>query len=135
MTEGDTIKRDEAARLNRDALSRVMEETGCCIAAHDFNSWRPVRRTRGAIPGMPVAVVCVATDGNLGLFVPVYTDGHNLGSSFFGHVHRFEWSGGEDAELKQGAPLILFSVKQDGEMKAKKAKPKKPSLKSILAEM
>ncbi len=87
---------------------------------------------------MPVAVTCVATDGNLGLFIPAYSDGHNLGSSFFGHVHRFEWTSNdsEEAEPKLGAPPILFSVKQESEMKASKPKrPKKPSLKSILAEM
>lgn len=124
-----TIERDEVATANRDALVAVLGETGMTISASDFNKWRPTKRTLGCVPGMPVRVTCVATDGNLGLFVPVTLEGHNLGSAFMGHVHRFE-----DGEGNIGCPKTLFAVKGKETSGAGK-KPKRKTLKEKLRDL
>ena len=123
--------REDVACQNREALVAVLAETGMTISANDFNKWRPTKRVAGVVPGMPVRVTCVATDGNLGIFVPVSDEGHNLGSAFLGHVHRFAW--GEAV----GCPPVLFSLpKPDGaKPKPKRKGPAKPTRKSILASI
>lgn len=113
MTIAETILRDELAERMRNAMVGVLEETGYPIPAARFASWRATQRVRGTIPGMPCTVECVATDGNLGLFVPQADAGHGLGTAFLGHVHRFEWLSheGEDGPVyKVGAPGPLYSL-------------------------
>lgn len=122
--------RESVAQQNRDALVAVLNETGITLNAQEYNKWRPTQRVHGVIPGMPVRVTCVATDGNLGLFLPDFDQGHNLGTAFLGHVHRFEWSDGE--ELKTGAPGPLFSVPKT-EITDKKPKKTRLSRKDKLA--
>lgn len=127
MTEADTIEREEVARLNRDALVAVLGETNMQIASRDWNAWRPTQRVQGVIPGMPIRCECVATDGNLGVFVPLRAEGHNLGSAFVGHVHRFEWGEGET-----GCPPTLWRMKAKVTEKVKPVRKKKPTIKSII---
>lgn len=135
MTENDTALRDSVAQANRDGLIAVLNETGMLIASADFNKWRPTQRTAGNIPGMPVGVTCVATDGNLGIFVPKATEGHNLGSAFLGHVHRFEWIKSESEEGPNwvtGAPPPLFSMPSAPKPAAKPKGPTKKQRRAAL---
>lgn len=106
---------ESVAQANRDALVKVMLETGMPIAASEWGKWRPTKRTLGTITGMPVNSICLATDGNLAIFQNTRDDGHNMGRYFIGHCHRFEWTDGG-----QGVPEMLFGrAKKDTEGKEK----------------
>ncbi len=102
--ESDAAERATVAQLNRDALSKVQEETGQVLPAGTYSLWRATQRKRGCIDGIGEGVI-VATDGVLGIFVdcPVKV----------GHVHRFRWTTesifGEVTE-HVGAPPALFGV-------------------------
>lgn len=105
-------RRATVAQANRDALSAVCEEFGIRLRPDTYAKWRPTVRTYGSIRGVEVGVRCVATDGLLGVFVPVAADGHRMGRWFLGHVAWFEWSDGD--EQCTGAPATLFSVSVSG---------------------
>lgn len=105
-TEKDTIESDEVAEANRNALVAVQAETGITLRPDDWNKWRPTQRTRGTISGIPAGVECVATDGNLAIFIVVEAESNPrccLGKAFVGHTHRFEWADGG-----VGVPPTLF---------------------------
>lgn len=123
--------RESCAQLNRDSLVAVLAETGMTISAKDWNKWRPTKRTIGVIDGMPLRVTCVATDGNLGIFV---TDAatHILGAAFLGHTHRFEWKDGE-GEAKLGPPPALHSIPKATSEKPKVKKKRGPTRAEKLA--
>lgn len=128
------------AQLNRDAFVAVLNETGLVVPAAEFAKWRPTKRTRGSVDGMPVSVECIATDGNLAIFLPVVTEGHSLGSAYVGHAHRFCWTTQDSPESEPvdhyGPPPTLFSnSKPRGEVTKKPRKPKKPTLKQIVAQL
>ena len=105
-------------------MSKVLEETGLLLSPSEYNKWRPTKRQPGTISGLAVGVVCVATDGNLGIFLPRVATGHSLGAAFLGHVHRFEWLSGENIDGEQvfrvGSPPVLFSESKSATFKPKK---------------
>lgn len=94
---------ESVAQANRDALVRVMLESGMAIAAGEWSKWRPTKETLGTIKGMPVNSVALATDGNLGIFRTTAKVGHSLGDYFIGHFGCFEWADGGS-----GVPETLF---------------------------
>lgn len=115
--------RATVAQLNRDALSKVQEETGVALPAGTYSQWRPTKRVTGEIDGLGRATI-VATDGVLGVFVD--------GAVKVGHVHRFRWSDGESEKV--GAPAALHSVPGSGSSAARPSrKVKKPKVKSAKA--
>jgi hypothetical protein len=118
MTISDTIARDAVATANADAMCAVLAETGYPIPARAYAAWRPTERVLGTIPGMPCRVTCVATDGNLGLFIPDAASAH-LGSAFLGHVHRFEHGDGG-----VGCPATLHKLMGSTSSEAVSKKPR-----------
>lgn len=111
-----TTSRSEIQQLASDEISRILGETGVLIRPGDFPRWRPTVRTRGTIPGIPCELICVATEGNLGIFLTTSSDTFVLGKAFIGHVRHFSYlEEGKDEEgnvclrEKFGAPLPLFT--------------------------
>lgn len=136
QNEHDAATRETIAQLNRDAMSRVKEETGLTFRADSWQLWRPTARTRGTIRGVVESVTCLGTDGILGAFVFDFDQTHaSLGSAFFGHVAHFEWD--EERKLKvpvkeedgtertvtitqhRGAPPTLYSAAKCAQQRRK----------------
>lgn len=128
----ETTSNGEIKRLNADALSAVQVETQLRLKPDTYASWRPTKRTTGTIPGLPCAVLCLATDGNLGIMVP-QGENKQLGSAFLGHLHRFEWQNA-DGEWMIGPPPTLHSesaLKASNGAAPKVKQPRKKSKKQL----
>lgn len=82
----------DVAQLKRDEMSRILGRTGVLLRPDELSKWRPTVVTRGTIGGMPCAVTCLATDGNLAIFETSTAEGHTLGQYFLGHIQHFQWS-------------------------------------------
>lgn len=142
---------EDVAQLKRDEMSRLLERTRILIRPEEFSKWRPTIPTRGEIPGLPVAVICLATDGNLGMFETTADEGHNLGRFFLGHVQHFQWSEPVVSTItyydkaakryrqakitkESGAPGPKFSLPKQAKPHTD-PKPKKETKKAIRARM
>lgn len=109
MSIEETIAREEIAQRNRDAMSRIAEETGMTFRIAEYAKWRPTVRATGALQGVPVAVKIIATDGVVALYETTTDVGHALGRFFIGHKAWF------DGEVKP-----LYSLAAPKAVKPKK---------------
>lgn len=121
MNIQDTIERDEVARLNRDAMSRVLAESGMTIHVSQISAWRPTKRTVGVVQALKRAEI-LATDGNLGLY-------KSEQEYWLGHIG---WFSGEVKTLysAQGQSDV---IKPKGPKKAKIAR--KTAAQKVLEQM
>lgn len=132
----------EGARIrqaNSDALVRLMREHRFTLPQRTWDKWRPCVPTKGVVVGVVDRdVVCVATDGVLGMFV----DERGEWPVLDGHVQWFKWQtpivtmvpymkDGKRRFFKQvkdsGAPATLFGRAKIARTETTSAtKPKSP---------
>lgn len=145
--------RASVSDANYNSLIRLMSEHGFTLPARQMPKWRPTVATRGTIPGIDRDVICIATDGILGIFID--GTGQDL-PPLDGHVKHFSWttpietmvpyidSEGRQRFFKQvrdsGAPSALHSMPKrprpaNGTSPAKSRGPRTPSQKSIAAAL
>ncbi len=85
MLEADTILRDEVRQQNTDSLSALMGQYNITLPVREFATWRPTKRERDELKGLPElgAVEILCTNGVLAVFL--LHDGQTL----YGHVSNF----------------------------------------------
>lgn len=88
---------ETVADANAQAVYAALEETGQTLPTKEAHKWRATVRTSGTIPGMPWGLICVATDGILGLFVGC---GEGSPKGFIGHVTSFKWNIGTEQKVE-----------------------------------
>jgi hypothetical protein len=86
--------RDAARSANEQGMNEVLRESGMTIEGSRMRGWRVTKRTAGHIKGVAGNLTCIATDGNLGIFV------RNEGGALWGHVQRFIWDETKEIVLK-----------------------------------
>lgn len=86
--------REQAANANEQGMNEVLKESGLVIDPSRMRGWRVTKRTPGHILGVAGNLTCIATDGNLGIFV------QPSGFALWGHVQHFVWDEVQEILLK-----------------------------------
>jgi hypothetical protein len=122
---------DATKSLNEAEIANIFSRH--TLVMHDLRGWRATSPTLGRIEGVEGNLVCVATDGNLGVFERAD------GTALLGHVQNFIWANVKEITLKykdefgcdrfiqreidRGAPPPKFGKpKADPPLKAEKTK-------------
>lgn len=85
--------REQARSANEQGMNEVLRESGLVIDPSRFRNWRVTKRTPGHIKGVAGNLTCIATDGNLGVFL-------RNGGALWGHVQHFIWDEVVEVVLK-----------------------------------
>lgn len=116
-------ERETVAQKNRQALCDLLDTYGVCLPQKHFDKWRPTQPTAGFINGLwhLGELMCVATDGILGLFVNSVDNAEQYHVTHFmwatdvmiEHPYRDALTGREKVFVEvrgDGAPPPLFSL-------------------------